>query len=105
MITKRQYQKVVAVKDILKLGDSATLGEIKLAFRLYSKRHHPDVAGDSPENREKMQLVTEGYQALIAYCAQYQFPLIIEDGDLEVDDEDWWMNRFGQDPLWGKANV
>ncbi len=105
MITKRQYAKIVQVKDVLGLGDSATLSEIKLSYRLYAKRHHPDLAGDSAENREKMQFVTEGYQALITYCNQYQFPLVLEDADLEVDDEDWWMSRFGQDPVWGKPNV
>ncbi len=105
MVTKRQYQKIVEVKELLQLGDRATLSDIKLAFRLFSKRHHPDIAGDSDENRAMMQLVTEGYQALLAYCAQYEFPLVLEDNALEVDDEDWWLNRFGQDPVWGKPNV
>ncbi len=105
MITKRQYQKVVAVKDVLGLGDCATLSEIKLAFRMYSKKHHPDIVEDNAENRQKMQLVIEGYQVLLAYCAQYQFPLVIDSDDLEIDDEDWWMNKFGQDPVWGKPGV
>jgi hypothetical protein len=90
------------VKDILGLGDRATLPEIKQAFRSYSKNHHPDIVGDSPENRQKMQLATEGYQALVAYCTQFQFPLVLESSELEIDDEDWWMNKFGQDPVWGK---
>lgn len=105
MITKRQYEKIVQVREILGLGERATLAEIKLAFRLYSKHHHPDIAGDTPENSEKIRIATEGYQALIAYCAQYEFPLVLESSDLELDDEDWWMNRFGQDPVWGKQNV
>lgn len=105
MITKRQYTKIVQIKDILGLGDQATLPEIKLAFRLYSKQHHPDIAGDTGENRQKMQVAVEGYQVLLDYCAKYQFPLVLAEGDLELDDEEWWMNRFGQDPLWGKQNL
>ncbi len=88
---------------MLQLGDRATLSEIKLAFRLFSKAHHPDIVGDSAAARAQMQQVSEGYQALLAYCAQYEFPLVLEGTDLEVDDEDWWMSRFGNDPLWGKA--
>lgn len=103
MITKGEYQKIVEVKDLLQLGDRATLSEIKLAFRLFSKTHHPDIVGDSAESRTQMQQVTEGYQVLLGYCAQYEFPLVLAGKDLEVDDEDWWMSRFGQDPLWGKA--
>lgn len=105
MINKGQYEKIKLVREILCLGDRASLSEIKAAFRAYSKRHHPDIAGDTAENRARMQTVTEGYQALIAYCAQYKFPLVLSSADLELDDEDWWMNRFGQDPVWGKQNV
>ncbi len=105
MITKRQYEKIVKVRDVLGLGESATLAEIKLAFRLYAKRHHPDLAEGDTESSGELQVVTEGYQTLMAYCAQYKFPLVLESSDLELDDEDWWMNRFGQDPVWGKQNV
>lgn len=105
MITKRQYEKIVKAKDLLGLGESATLAEIKLAYRLYAKRHHPDLAGDNGGSSGELQMVTEGYQALMAYCAQYKFPLVLDSSELELDAEDWWLNRFGQDPLWGKQKV
>jgi hypothetical protein len=37
------------------------------------------------------------------YCGKYQFPLVLE-GSEELEAEDWWMDRFGQDPLWGKSS-
>ena len=35
------------------------------------------------------------------YCDSYRFPLVPPEGHI-YDAEDWWMDRFGQDPLWGR---
>lgn len=101
MVSKRQWLKIEEAKELFGLGDRATLAEIKTVFRQLTKKYHPDLAGESEENRAKTQEITEAYQALLAYCEAYEFPLVMDESDLEVDDEDWWMNRFGQDPLWG----
>ncbi|PLX50434.1 MAG: J domain-containing protein [Desulfobulbaceae bacterium] len=103
MVTKRQWARIEEAKELFGLADRATLAEIKAAFRRFSKRYHPDLAGESAANRAKIQQGTEAYQALLAFCEAYEFPLVIDESDLEPDDEDWWMDRFGQDPLWGPA--
>ncbi len=101
MVSKRQWLKIEGAKELFGLGDRATLRQIKAGFRELIKKYHPDLAGEGEENRAKIQEVTEAYQALLSYCESYEFPLIMAESDLEVDDEDWWMNRFGQDPVWG----
>lgn len=101
MVTKRQWLKIEEAKELFGLDDRATLGEIKSVFRQLTKKYHPDLAGESEENRAKTQEITEAYQTLLIYCETYEFPLTMSASDLEVDDEDWWMNRFGQDPVWG----
>ncbi|MEN8140942.1 MAG: J domain-containing protein [Thermodesulfobacteriota bacterium] len=98
----KRWQKIVAAREMLGLPERATLDEIKLAFRSACKLHHPDLAGNSKRNQEKMIRINEAYQTLLAYCQSYSYPLQHQDQDMEGDDEDWWMNRFGQDPLWGK---
>jgi DnaJ-class molecular chaperone len=40
-------------------------------------------------------------QAYRRMCKKYRFPLK-PDKDTLYDPEDWWMNRFGDDPLWGR---
>ncbi len=100
MVSKRQWLIIEEAKELFGLGDRATLREIKTVFRRLTKKYHPDLAGESPDNRSKSQEITEAYQALLSYCEAYEFPLVKAESDLEVDDEDWWMNRFGQDPLW-----
>ena len=46
-----------------------------------------------------MHELTEAYQCLLAYCKEYRFPLMPGE-DQPLDGEDWWMDRFGDDPLW-----
>jgi hypothetical protein len=45
--------------------------------------------------------LTESYELLMRYIKQYSFPLKPDKESL-YDPEDWWMNRFGDDPLWGR---
>jgi hypothetical protein len=94
-----------AARQLLDLENCASLEEIKLAYRRKAKAHHPDLnepqAGE--EERIEMHRLTEAYRVLTDYCFSYRIPLEPEEGPL--DDEDWWMQRFGNDPLWGKGKV
>ncbi len=101
-MTKKEWQKILAAKELFGLGDTATLAEIKLVFRSFSKRHHPDLAGNTRDNRDKIQQINESYRIILAYCENFSFPLVYDEQELDLDDEEWWMSRFGQDPLWSK---
>ncbi|MBI5557552.1 MAG: J domain-containing protein [Deltaproteobacteria bacterium] len=92
----------MAAKDLLGLGEKANLAEIKKAYRSMSKKHHPDVAArqGGEEGRRAMQEINDAYQTLLDYCRKYRFPLVMQEEALDA--EDWWFDRFGQDPLWGK---
>ena len=102
-MNRKEWQAIEAARKLLGLGDKATLGEIKRAYHRLCKRHHPDTAGKdhSPED-DMMYRLAEAYNLLMRYCDEYRFPLIMpEEGDI-YDAEDWWMDRFGQDPLWSR---
>jgi len=101
-MTRKEWQQILAAKELLGLGDNATLAEIKLVFRSYSRQYHPDLAGNTRGNRDKMQQINEAYQTILAYCKNFKFPLTCDEQELEMNDEEWWMSRFGQDPLWSK---
>ncbi len=102
-MTKKEWQKIEAAKELLGLGDKGTLAEIKDAYRRMSKIYHPDLAGEEQvrEGQVKMHEITEAYRILLCYCENYRFPLIMQNESLDA--EDWWLDRFGQDPLWGKS--
>ncbi|MEN8141977.1 MAG: J domain-containing protein [Thermodesulfobacteriota bacterium] len=102
MAKKTRKEKITAARDLLCLGESATLEEIKKAYREQAKKHHPDTAQTKSGNDVEMHALTDAYQTLLDYCAGYRFPLALDELETE-DDEDWWMNRFGNDPLWGKG--
>lgn len=48
-----------------------------------------------------MRRLTRAYDVLLRHYNQFRIPLVPADGDI-LEPEDWWMDRFGQDPLWGK---
>jgi len=105
-MTRKQWAAIQAAAELLGLGEKASLAEIKKAYRRLSKKHHPDVHRGPKEKTGKaaMQKLTESYQVLLQYCAEYRFPLIPGENE-PLDGEDWWFERFGQDHLWGKGST
>lgn len=101
-LSKQQWQKIAGAARVLGLEERASLEEIRKAYRRLSKRYHPDLAEDPETAGRRMHELTEAYRVLLGYGNGYRLPLAPDDNEI-LDDEDWWMNRFGQDPLWGKG--
>jgi hypothetical protein len=100
-MTKDEWQTIDEARQLLNLAERATMGEIKRAYRQMCKRHHPDLVGEeSPADAAIIRELTRGYDLLMRYCDQFRIPLVPDDRD-NIDPEDWWMDRFGNDPLWG----
>ncbi len=100
---RSEWEKVAAAAKLLQLEETATLKQIKSAFRRMCKKHHPDLAAHQDEVESMaVQEIHEAYEVLLQYCKDFRFPLKPQDSDQSMEAEDWWMDRFGQDPLWGK---
>jgi hypothetical protein len=103
-MNRKEWQAVEEARDLLHLGDRATLGEIKRAYHRLCKEYHPDLVAaqnDDGDSEELMYRLTAAYELLMRYCNEYRFPLAPDEHCI-YDAEDWWLDRFGQDPLWGK---
>ncbi len=107
-MNEKEWQAIEKARELFKLGDRATMGEIKRAYHRMCKKYHPDSATNSEivevneENERIMYQLTLSHELLMRYTREYRFPLTPGKGDV-YDAEDWWMDRFGQDPLWGKG--
>jgi hypothetical protein len=99
-----KWEKISAARQLLGLGNAANLEEIREAYHRQAKQHHPDTTPLPPGTAPPVAMhhLTEAYQVLVDYCHTYRIPLAPEENDQDDGDEDWWMKRFGQDPLWGK---
>ncbi len=106
-MNKKEWLAVEQARDVFRLGERATVDEMKYAYHQLCKKYHPDRAAASDRKRysEIMYRLTDAYELLMRYTKEYRFPLVPEKKDIKddiYDPEDWWMNRFGQDPLWSK---
>ena len=100
---KEEWQEIEWARTRLGLEERATLDDIKKAYRRLAKKYHPDhTKGQGRDGQHAMREINRAYRLLLDYCNNYRYPLV-RNLEEEVDDEEWWMNRFGQDPLWGKS--
>jgi hypothetical protein len=89
---------------VLTLPDRASLNEITARFRELAKEWHPDVSDHGPaESHEAFIRIRDAYQILVEYCTNYQ--ISFKPGDIhkgsEYNSKEFWMSRFGDDPIWG----
>ena len=96
-MNRQDWQALEEAADILQLGESASLGEIKRAYHRLSKLYRPDTATSNsaaPKNQEKMYQLTAAYELLMAHLREYRFPLRQEAQIDAYDPEEWWRSRF-----------
>jgi hypothetical protein len=90
--------------DFLGISDRASLTEVRLRYYDLMKEWHPDRSQHDPGlSHERTILMRESYEVLVWYCVNHEFSFRIEDLtlDLERSPTDYWMMRFGDDPIWG----
>jgi len=109
MSDSSRNKEITWARKTLKLGDEATLKEIRSAYRKLSLRYHPDRC---PENRkdkckEKFQDITRAYEMIMDYCAGYRYSF--KDDDVEENNpdreyrehmerfyDDWWFGGISK---------
>ena len=98
-----KYQEITEAREVLNLPESATMQEIKANYRSLLAKWHPDKSGEDKElSNEMTRRVISAYQTIVAYCNQYRFSFAEEEVKKHLSPEEWWFERFGKDPLWGK---
>ena len=96
------YERLTAARNVLNLGEEATLEEIKAAFQNLIRKWHPDKAGDDTRvHHDKSREIIEAYKAIMDYCKKYKFSFSRETVNHYRSNEEFWLERFGNDPMWG----
>ena len=97
------YLKITAAREILGLPEQATMSEIKGNYRKLIRQWHPDHCHQDQELCTEMSAkIIAAYRMIVDFCDQYRFSFSQEELQKYITDSEWWSDRFGNDPLWGK---
>jgi len=74
------FKEIDEARRILGLGETATMKEIKNAYRRLSHHHHPDKNDSANEkSNEMMKKLNRAYKVLMDYCNEYRYSFRQED--------------------------
>ncbi len=103
---KNTYQNLTEAREVLGIPEKATLKTIKAQYRTLLKQWHPDTCPDEKEKCHEMtRKLVAAYMEIMTYCEQYKISFAREDMGDYLSPEEWWYERFGNDPLWGNPYV
>ena len=99
------YDKIVWARNILDLPESATMREIKDNYRRRIRKWHPDkCCEDQKTCREMTDKIIQAHKIIIDYCSQYRFSFSRQEVEKYLSAQEWWLKKFGADPVWGSEN-
>ena len=85
------FNEIEEARKLLELGETATLKQIKTAYRSLAHRYHPDKNDSAKEdNDEMMKNLNKAYNLLLDYCTDYKYGFSEEDvARTYPNEEDW----------------
>ncbi len=81
-----EYDSIEEARKRLGLGKTATLDEVKEAYRRVAREAHPDRGGDA----KAMAEINRAYDTVIQYISGYRYSFRSEDVMEQNPDEKMW---------------
>jgi len=103
-MTARASLSIRDAADILGIAEQASINEIRSRYHALVKEWHPDVSDyDSEDTHNTMIRLNDAYDILTGYCLQVEISFRPKDlmQNPGTDPMDTWMERYGDDPIWG----
>jgi len=98
------FETLSEAREILEIPESATMEMIKSNYRRLLAAWHPDTCTGDPEVCAEMtRKIVDAYQLITKYCANYHYSFSEDTVKGNLSPEDWWFERFDNDPLWGSG--
>jgi DnaJ-class molecular chaperone len=98
-----KYKEISEARNLLELPERATMEEIKISYRNLIRKWHPDRRKEAKAKCTKMTArIIAAYGLIMDYCNHYKFSFSKEEVGYHLSEEEWWMERFGDDTHWGK---
>ena len=103
---KNTYEEITGARVLLELPERATFTEIRNNYRKLVKKWHPDSCREDAALCQEMCVrLNSANELLTTYCRQYKFSFTRAEVQNYATGEEWWMDRFGDDPLWAKKTT
>lgn len=90
--------------DVFGITGKSSLNGIHARFRELAKEWHPDVSQHDPDRSHSTFIrIKEAYNILVDYGMNYELSFLPADlrQGTDYDSREFWMSRFGDDPIWG----
>lgn len=101
------FDNISRAREILDLPESATMEEIKSKYRNLLATWHPDRCTEDQDTCAEMtRQIIDAYQTIMKYCISYQYSFSedsVNRNQSSRSPEEWWFERFQNDPLWGSG--
>ena len=96
-----KFREISEARRLLGLPETATMSSIKASYRKLLAKWHPDKCNEDKELCHQMtQKIIWAYKTIMDYCSHYKYSFSEETIRRHLSPEEWWMDRFGDDPLW-----
>jgi DnaJ-class molecular chaperone len=102
------FRQIDEARKLLGLDETATLEEIKEAYRHLSLKYHPDRCKDNEKKHceEMIKKINHAKDILLAYCANYRYSFKEKDVKRSIFDKETYqhLKRFF-DGWWGDLDL
>jgi len=99
----KKYEEVAEARRLLELPERATMTEIQKKYRHLIKKWHPDTCDATKEKCTEMTAkIVAAHKIIMDYCKHYRFSFSKKEVRQYLSEEEWWFERFGNDPVWHK---
>jgi len=97
------YKEITQARKLLNVPERATMKEIRTKYKKLLAQWHPDrCEGNEEECNEMTIKLIAAYKTLLNYCNNYKYSFTKEEIKNHLSGEEWWFERFGDDPLWSR---